>query len=167
MTGVELPMCNRTAARLASKNQCCIFRPFHIEPRETLSPLDRRLDIDAVTIPRMIKVLSEEFDPAGRRLLFCESANLRLWPCRWVGLNCRISQEIHWTSKDTALPRAQRIVLALCQRTNFRTRCYLWSFYFVRFGSLADMCAAKSHVRFTPKSGHQELQTGARDMRVI
>lgn len=147
MTGVELPMCNRTAARLASKNQCCIFRPFHIEPRETLSPLDRRLDIDAVTIPRMIKVLSEEFDPAGRRLLFCESANLRLWPCRWVRLNCRISQEIHWTSKDTALPRAQRIVLALCQRTNFRTRCYLWSFYFVRFGSLADMCAAKSHVR--------------------
>jgi hypothetical protein len=31
---------------------------------------------DAVTIPRMIKVLSEGFDPAGRRLLFCESANL-------------------------------------------------------------------------------------------
>jgi hypothetical protein len=66
------------------------FQTFHIEPRETLSPLDRRLDIDAVTIPRMIKVLSEEFDPAGRRLLFCESANLRLWPCRGVGLNCRI-----------------------------------------------------------------------------
>jgi hypothetical protein len=67
-----------------------------------LSPPDRRLDIDAVTIPRMIKVLSEEFDPAGRRLLFCESANLRLWPCRRGGLNCRIWQEIHWTSKDTA-----------------------------------------------------------------
>ena len=25
---------------------------------------------------------------------------------------------------------------------------------YVRFGSKADMCAAKSHVRFTPKSGH-------------
>ena len=24
----------------------------------------------------------------------------------------------------------------------------------VRFGSKADICAAKSHVRFTPKSGH-------------
>ena len=35
---------------------------------------------DAVTIPRMIKVFSEGFDPAGRLLLFCESANLRLWP---------------------------------------------------------------------------------------
>ena len=33
---------------------------------------------DAVTIPRMIKVLSEEFDPAGRLLLFREGANLRL-----------------------------------------------------------------------------------------
>jgi hypothetical protein len=40
---------------------------------------------DAVTIPRMIKVLSEGFDPAGRRLLFCESANLRLWPCYGSG----------------------------------------------------------------------------------
>ena len=33
---------------------------------------------DAVMIPRMIKVLSERFDPAGRLLLFCESAKLRL-----------------------------------------------------------------------------------------
>jgi len=24
----------------------------------------------------------------------------------------------------------------------------------VRFGSLADICSAKRHVRFTPKSGH-------------
>ena len=24
----------------------------------------------------------------------------------------------------------------------------------VRFGSKADMCSAKSHVRFTPESGH-------------
>ena len=31
------------------------------------------LDGDAVTIPRMIKVLSEEFDPAGRRLLFVKA----------------------------------------------------------------------------------------------
>ncbi len=29
----------------------------------------------------------------------------------------------------------------------------------VRFGSLADMCSAKWHVRFTPKSGHQAAQT--------
>jgi hypothetical protein len=29
--------------------------------------------LDAVTIPRMIKVLSEEFDPAGRRLLFVKA----------------------------------------------------------------------------------------------
>src|SRR6478736_7632782 len=36
------------------------------------------LDADAMTIPRMIKVLSEGFDPAWRLLLFCESANLRL-----------------------------------------------------------------------------------------
>jgi hypothetical protein len=34
---------------------------------------------DALTIPRMIKVLSEGFDPARRLLLFCESANLRLY----------------------------------------------------------------------------------------
>jgi hypothetical protein len=24
----------------------------------------------------------------------------------------------------------------------------------VRFGSLADICSAKAHVRFTPESGH-------------
>ena len=29
----------------------------------------------------------------------------------------------------------------------------------VRFGSLADTCSAKSHVRFTPESGHSEHQT--------
>jgi len=29
----------------------------------------------------------------------------------------------------------------------------------VRFGSLADICAAKRHVRFTPESGHSERQT--------
>jgi hypothetical protein len=29
---------------------------------------------DTVTIPRMIKILSEGFDPAGRLLLFCDSA---------------------------------------------------------------------------------------------
>ena len=39
----------------------------------------------AVTIPRMIKVFSEGFDPAGRILLFCESANLRLWPFYGLG----------------------------------------------------------------------------------
>jgi len=38
-----------------------------------------------VTIPQMIKVFSEEFDPAWRRLLFCEGANLRLWPCYPLG----------------------------------------------------------------------------------
>ena len=26
---------------------------------------------------------------------------------------------------------------------------------YVRFGSLADICSAKRHVRFTPKSGHK------------
>ena len=26
----------------------------------------------------------------------------------------------------------------------------------VRFGSLADICSAKRHVRFTPKSGHEQ-----------
>jgi hypothetical protein len=39
----------------------------------------------AVTIPRMIKVFLEGFDPAGRLLLFCESANLRLWPFYGLG----------------------------------------------------------------------------------
>jgi len=34
---------------------------------------------NAVTIPRMIKILSEGFDPAWRLLLFCESANLCLY----------------------------------------------------------------------------------------
>ena len=43
---------------------------------------------DAVMIPRMIEVLSERFDPAGRLLLFCESAKLRLHaPCRWAQLS--------------------------------------------------------------------------------
>ena len=28
----------------------------------------------------------------------------------------------------------------------------------VRFGSKADMCGAKSHVRFTPKSGHSSAR---------
>lgn len=55
---------------------------------------------DAVMIPRLIKVLSEGFDPARRLLLLCESANLsRIW------------QELHWdqqmgrawTSKDTSV----------------------------------------------------------------
>jgi hypothetical protein len=88
VTGVELTMCNRTAARLASKNPVLHFQTVHIEPRETLSPPDRRLDIDVVTIPRMIKVLSEEFDPAGRRLLFCESANYAYGPATgWAQLS--------------------------------------------------------------------------------
>jgi hypothetical protein len=28
----------------------------------------------------------------------------------------------------------------------------------VRFGSLADICSAKGHVRFTPNSGHVRVQ---------
>ena len=28
---------------------------------------------------------------------------------------------------------------------------------YVRFGSKADICSAKAHVRFTPKSGHSDL----------
>jgi hypothetical protein len=59
---------------------------------------------DAVMIPRMIKVLSEAFDPAWRLLLFIESGNFHLYaPARRVGLNCRVWQEINhapaWTSK--------------------------------------------------------------------
>ena len=34
----------------------------------------------AVTIPRIIKILSEGFDPVWRLLLFCESANLCALP---------------------------------------------------------------------------------------
>ena len=30
----------------------------------------------------------------------------------------------------------------------------------VRFGSKADMCAAKRHVRFTPESGHVQCNYG-------
>ena len=44
---------------------------------------------DAVTISRMIKVLSERFDPAGRLLLFHEGAKLRLHAPA-DGPNCRI-----------------------------------------------------------------------------
>jgi hypothetical protein len=32
----------------------------------------------------------------------------------------------------------------------------------VRFGSKADMCAAISHVRFTPESGHQRRKRNVR-----
>ena len=32
----------------------------------------------------------------------------------------------------------------------------------VRFGSKADMCSAKGHVRFTPKSGHVQPQADVR-----
>jgi len=31
---------------------------------------------------------------------------------------------------------------------------------YVRFGSKADMCSAKRHVRFTPKSGHVQCNQG-------
>jgi hypothetical protein len=30
----------------------------------------------------------------------------------------------------------------------------------VRFGSKADICSAKSHVRFTPESGHVQCNLG-------
>ena len=69
-----------------------------------MSP-DRRLDIDAVTIPRMIKVLSEEFDPAGRRLLFCESSNLCLWPCYGLGSIVQSGKKFIGVGKDAALLR--------------------------------------------------------------
>ena len=32
----------------------------------------------------------------------------------------------------------------------------------VRFGSKADMCSAKDHVRFTPESGHVRCNWGVR-----
>ncbi|MGB9271873.1 MAG: hypothetical protein WCB74_22035, partial [Pseudolabrys sp.] len=31
---------------------------------------------------------------------------------------------------------------------------------YVRFGSKADMCSAKRHVRFTPESGHVRCNSG-------
>ena len=31
---------------------------------------------------------------------------------------------------------------------------------YVRFGSEADMCVAKRHVRFTPESGHERCNSG-------
>jgi hypothetical protein len=31
----------------------------------------------------------------------------------------------------------------------------------VRFGSKADICSAKGHVRFTPESGHSSVVLGA------
>ena len=34
----------------------------------------------------------------------------------------------------------------------------------VRFGSKADMCSAKRHVRFTPESGHLQCN---RDVRFV
>src|SRR6516164_10785607 len=33
----------------------------------------------------------------------------------------------------------------------------IWNWPHVRFGSKADICSAKRHVRFTPKSGHWML----------
>ena len=33
-------------------------------------------------------------------------------------------------------------------------------FCFVRFGSKADMCSAKRHVRFTPEGGHVRVALG-------
>jgi hypothetical protein len=32
----------------------------------------------------------------------------------------------------------------------------------LRFGSLADICSATDHVRFTPESGHSQAKTAAR-----
>jgi hypothetical protein len=56
---------------------------------------------DAVTIPRMIKVFSEGFDPGGRLLLFCESANLRLWPRYGLGSIANLARNS--SDKVTAL----------------------------------------------------------------
>ena len=50
-----------------------------------------------------------------------------------------------------------------CSTGQANSRCKRWSAwaktdaalqYDIRFGSKADMCTAKGHVRFTPKSGH-------------
>jgi hypothetical protein len=68
---------------------------------------------DAVMIPRMIKVLSERFDQAGRLLLFCESAKLRLHAPA-DGLNCRIWRKIHWTSKIISVRAPLRGRCSVC-----------------------------------------------------
>src|SRR5262249_22764059 len=39
----------------------------------------------------------------------------------------------------------------MSQKTARAPRCREW---YVRFGSKADICSAKGHVRFTPESGH-------------
>jgi len=39
------------------------------------------------------------------------------------------------------------------RRPGYVAWCLPWA-AFVRFGSKADICSAKSHVRFTPESGH-------------
>jgi hypothetical protein len=68
---------------------------------------------DAVMIPRMIKVLSERFDPAGRLLLFREGAKLRLHAPA-DGPNCRIWRKIHWTSKIISVRAALNGRCSVC-----------------------------------------------------
>jgi hypothetical protein len=70
---------------------------------------------DAVMIPRLIKVLSERFDPAGRLLLFRESAKLGLHAPA-DGLNCRIWRKIHWTSKIISVRAALNGRCSVCPR---------------------------------------------------
>jgi hypothetical protein len=42
-----------------------------------------------------------------------------------------------------------------------------WSGAHVRFGSKADICAAKCHVRFAPESGHELGSKWQRQLRTI
>jgi len=62
----------------------------------------KREGLSAKTISRRIKRLLEGFDPGWRLLLFCGSAILRLCAPADRSDNCRIWQEIHWTSNGTS-----------------------------------------------------------------
>ena len=53
------------------------------------------------------------------------------------------------------MPQSSRRHTAPLIRSRARLMAREQTFYWhVRFGSKADMCSAKRHVRFTPKSGH-------------
>jgi hypothetical protein len=47
--------------------------------------------------------------------------------------------------------RTAPVITSLLQTRKADIREHAWN---VRFGSKADMCGAKGHVRFTPESGH-------------
>jgi transposase len=61
----------------------------------------------------------------------------------------------------TAWHKITAITARIYDRRNGVDRHFAWqqsSGPHVRFGSLADICSAKAHVRFTPESGHLRLR---------